>query len=48
MNPWFVLGLFLLGAAAGALLTAIFYIEQLRRIKEPLPSTEHERLSFLP
>jgi hypothetical protein len=43
MNLWLVLGLFLLGAAVGALLTAIFYTGQIRRIEVAMLSSQHER-----
>ena len=36
MNSWLALGFFLFGAAAGALLTAIFYAGQLRKVKGDL------------
>ena len=48
MNAWLALGVFLLGAGAGALLTAISYSGRLRKLKADIKlmkkqsTTQHE------
>jgi hypothetical protein len=37
MDPYAALGIFLLGAGAGAMTTATFYAAQIRRLKHLLP-----------
>jgi hypothetical protein len=36
MDPWIAVGIFLLGAGAGALATAALHAEQIRKLKELL------------
>jgi hypothetical protein len=41
MNPWIALGIFLLGAGAGALPTVAMYVKQIRELKDLLEAAAH-------
>jgi hypothetical protein len=41
MDPWIALGLFLLGAGAGALTTAMLHAEQICKLKDLLEAVTH-------
>jgi len=41
MDPWIALGIFLLGAGAGALTTAALHIKQIRKLKDLLEAAAH-------
>ena len=47
MDPWIALGVFLLGAGAGSLASAVLHAEQIRNLKEllevPRNSSQTER-----
>jgi hypothetical protein len=36
MDPWITLGIFLLGAGAGSLASAVLHAEQIRKLKDEL------------
>jgi hypothetical protein len=36
MDPWITLGIFLLGAGAGSLASAVLHAEQIRKLKDVL------------
>jgi len=42
VDTWFGIGVFLLGAGAGALLTAIVYSAQIRRLRSEMQASEHK------
>ena len=41
MDPWTALGIFLLGAGAGALTTVAMYVKQIRELKDLLEAAAH-------
>jgi hypothetical protein len=41
MDPWMVLGTFLLGAGAGSLASTLLHAEQIRDLKELLEAAPH-------
>jgi len=36
MDPWIALGIFLLGAGTGSLVSALLHVEQMRKLKDLL------------
>jgi hypothetical protein len=41
MDPWITLGIFLLGAGAGSLASAVLHAEQIRKLKDVLEAAAH-------
>lgn len=41
MDPWIALGIFLLGAGAGSLASAVLHAEQIRKLKDLLEAAAH-------
>ena len=41
MDPWITLGIFLLGAGAGSLASAVLHAEQIRKLKDVLAAAHN-------
>jgi hypothetical protein len=41
MDPWIALGIFLLGAGAGSLASAVLHAEQIRDLRDLLAAARH-------
>jgi hypothetical protein len=48
MHHWFALGIFVLGAGAGALTTAALYLKQIRQLKDLLEAEQSRNRRTVP